>query len=484
MTDLDKFFARFRQGIIGESLPIMTPNGQLPMIYADWTASGRLYLPIEQFMQREIAPLVANTHTETSLTGKAMTQAYHEAREIIKQHVGACSDDICLFVGSGMTGAINKLIRILGISRERTGETHERPVVFITHMEHHSNQLPWIEHDVDVEIVQRGTDSRPDVAHLQQLLVQYQGRRKKIGAFSACSNVTGIKSDYYRLAELMHEHGGICVVDFACSAPYADIDMHPGNPMQALDAIVFSPHKFLGGPGSSGVLVLSRGLHQKTIPDEPGGGTVAWTDPWGGRRYLADVELREDSGTPPFLQVIRAALAVRLKQSMTVEKIAVREAQLVAAMYEQLATVPGLVLLEGQQRERLPVFSFYIPGIHHNLVCSLLNDYYAIQARGGCSCAGTLGHLLLGVGPQESAKITEQIDGGDLSCKPGWIRMSLHPTSTKDEIARIGKALRQIVANAHLWENDYRFDASCGEFTAKHPLDQGISIPQLTAACL
>lgn len=289
---LEQHFLKFRQHIIGHDLEHEINGTRQKILYADWTASGRLYQPIESYITHTLGPYVANTHTETNLTGSTMTLAYHDAQKVIKRHVNACDNDILITSGAGMTNVVNKFQRILGLRiPERMADQvcfcdDDKPVVFITHMEHHSNQTTWYECDVTLEIVASDENGLPSLDNLAHLLAQYKNRKVKIGSFTACSNVTGIKTPYHQLAEVMHQHGGLCFVDFACSAPYVDIDMHPVNKAQALDAIFFSPHKFLGGPGSSGVLIFNKALYKNRVPDHPGGGTVTWTNPWGEHSFF------------------------------------------------------------------------------------------------------------------------------------------------------------------------------------------------------
>jgi selenocysteine lyase/cysteine desulfurase len=468
-ASLSDWFERFRRNIVGHDHKVVTPNGETAMLYADWTASGRLYQPIESFVSDVLGPWVGNTHTESTWTGATMGRAYEEARGIIKKHVGADQDDCLLFCGSGMTAGINKLQRMLGLRgpeswHQALPASRRKPLVLLTHMEHHSNQTTWEECDVDIALIRRGEDGRPDLHHMEEILRATDNRPLLIGSFTACSNVTGITTPYHQMAALMHRYGGWCFVDFAASAPYVDICMHPENPEERLDAIFFSPHKFLGGPGSAGVLVFHKGLYRLKAPDQPGGGTVAWTNPWGGHRFFDDIELREDGGTPGFLQAIRAALAVRLKEAMDTGKIEAREKQLRELFLDRLLRHPGIELLEAGQLERLNIFSFYSRHIHYNLLVKLLNDRFGIQVRGGCSCAGTYGHLLLGVDQAKSRQITAQIDAGDLSAKPGWVRVSLHPTTTNDEALFIADAVHQVLDHVVSWSEPYRFDSTRGEF--------------------
>ncbi|HKK44237.1 MAG TPA: aminotransferase class V-fold PLP-dependent enzyme, partial [Balneolaceae bacterium] len=298
LTSLETYFKDFRENTVGIDTEFHTPEGKKPLVYADWIASGRLYAPIEEIMRNKVGPRVGNTHSESSYTGKLMTNAYHRAHSIIKEHVNASSDDVIITAGSGMTSVLCKFQRILGLKLPEKYvdqidlPEEERPIVFVTHMEHHSNQTSWLETIADVEVLEPGDNLLVDPNHLQNALNKYQDRKIKIGSFTACSNVTGIETPYHHLAEIMHAHGGYCFVDFAASAPYVDIDMNPENNAQRLDAIFFSPHKFLGGPGSSGVLIFDKKLYENRIPDHPGGGTVTWTNPWGGRHYFNDIEIR------------------------------------------------------------------------------------------------------------------------------------------------------------------------------------------------
>jgi selenocysteine lyase/cysteine desulfurase len=284
--------------------------------------------------------------------------------------------------------------------------------------------------------------------------------------------VTGVETPYHQLAKIMHENNGLCFIDFAASAPYVDINMHPADPMERLDAIFFSPHKFLGGPGSSGVIIFDTELYHLKSPDQPGGGTVLWTNPWGKYRYKPDIEEREDGGTPGFLQAIRAALAVEVKEQMCVKNILEREKELVSVLLNEMRTIPGLYILADTLTQRLGIISFFFESIHYNLAVKILNDRFGIQARGGCDCAGTYGHYLLHVNPQHSDEITHLLDHGDFSIKPGWVRLSIHPTITNDEIDIILNALRSLSKNIGKWKKDYKYNTHNNEFTHKKSLDR------------
>ncbi len=470
MGTLEEYFNQYRQNIVGINQTFKTPYGEKKIVYTDWIASGRLYKPIEEKMLNTFGPFVGNTHTETSVTGTLMTKAYNQARQIIKNHVNANERDVLIFAGYGMTAAINKFQRLLGLRYPEQLETYinipknERPIVFVTHMEHHSNQTSWEETIADCEIIKPDQNGLVDPNYLIELLEKYKDRRLKIGSFTAASNVTGIQPDYHKLAKIMHEHGGLCFVDFAGAAPYVDINMHPADPLEKLDAIFFSPHKFLGGPGSSGVLVFDSKLYNRKVPDHPGGGTVDWTNPWGGHKYMDDIERREDGGTPGFLEAIKGALAIKLKEEMGTENILKREEELLQKAFKELDKIPEIHLLANTNRKRLGVLSFYVEDIHYNLVIKLLNDLYGIQVRGGCVCAGTYGHYLLNLDPQKSKRFTDKINEGDLSEKPGWVRLSLHPTMTDEELELFFTAIREIIKNKDRLSKDYNYSKTTNEF--------------------
>lgn len=473
---LSAHFAAFREEIIGINQEFLTPNGNQKIVYTDWTASGRLYRPIEEKIINDFGPFVANTHTETTVSGTAMTMAYHQARQIIKNHVNANQDDVLITDGSGMTGVVNKFQRILGLKfpehlKNFTNIPAEMcPVVFISHMEHHSNQTSWLETIAEVVVVPACENGLFSLENLSHLIEKYKNRLYKIASITSCSNVTGISTPYFEIAKLMHQNQGLCFVDFACSAPYVPIDMHPKDPESYLDAIFFSPHKFLGGPGTSGVLIFNKKLYQNLVPDCPGGGTVSWTNPWGEHRYIDNIENREDGGTPGFLQVIKTALAIQLKQKMGISNILKREHELVNYVFEMLKDNKEIHILAKNQTNRLGVISFYIKDLHFNLGVKMLNDKFGIQTRGGCSCAGTYGHFLLNVDQQTSNKLICEIDSGNLSQKPGWIRMSLHPTTSNDEVSFVCKSILKLAKNHNEWSNDYHYNPISNEFELKNQI--------------
>ena len=473
MSTLEKHFEKFRKNIVGIDSTYISPYGEKKILYADWIASGRLYKPIEDKIIKDFGPFVANTHTETSETGTRMTHSYHYAQKIIKNHVNAGPNDVIIQAGFGMTAAVNKLQRILGfkscgvLKKKTCLKEMERPVVFITHMEHHSNQTSWHETIADVVVLEPDKDMRVNPDELRKQLEKYKDRKIKIGSFTAASNVTGIKPPYYELAKIMHENNGLCFIDFAAAAPYIDIDMHPKDPMKKLDAILFSPHKFLGGPGTAGIMIFDSKLYNNEIPDNPGGGTVDWTNRWGEHKYIDDIEIREDGGTPGFLQAIRTALAIELKDQMGTKQMAEREKEIVPYAIKGLKKIEGIKILADNIPERIGSISFYHEKIHFNFIVKLLSDRFGIQVRGGCACAGTYGHYMLHVTKENSHDIAKLINSGDLSKKPGWVRWSVHPTTRDTEVDYFVKAVSEIVNNYDEWIKDYNYNKTNNEFFHK-----------------
>jgi len=495
----ENFFSAFRKNTIGHQQIFESPFGKKEIIYADWTAGGRAYRPIEEYIQKAIMPFLANTHTETTITGTLMSKAYEEAKVIIKGHVNANSDDVLVFCGSGMTAAVNKLQRILGMRiperimdyvkkrsltdaeelnddeskvRENINDHLQldealKPVVFVTHMEHHSNQITWLETIATVEIIRADENGNVDLKYFRSLLEQFRHRKNKIAAVTACSNVTGIQTPYHEIAKLIHEYDGLCFVDFACSAPYIHMNMHPAERGTHLDAVYFSPHKFLGGPGTPGVLIFNKKMYKNRIPDQPGGGTVMYSNPWKAHEYITNIEQREDGGTPPFLQGIKAAMCIRLKEEMGVENILNREEEMLRLIFARFSKMEKVEILEEDSKKRLGVISFIVNGAHYNLIVKLLNDKFGIQTRGGCSCAGTYGHILLHVDKARSYGILNSIRSGNLLCKPGWIRLSVHPTMTNAEINFIMDAIELTVCHFRDWMKDYIYDPASNEYSFK-----------------
>ena len=477
----ERLIETIRAAIIGDDEIIETPFGPRRVIYADYTASGRSLSFIEDFLRGEVMPLYGNTHTETSAAGLQTTRYREDARRIIKESCGGDERDAVIFCGSGATGAIHKLASVLNIAvpseldaRYRLSDhvpRQERPVVFIGPYEHHSNELVWRESLADVVTIGEDADGRIDLSMLENALVAHRDRPLKIGSFSAASNVTGIASDCRAVATLLHRHDALSFWDFAAAGPYVDIDMNPKDePLAAKDAVFLSPHKFIGGPGTPGVLIAKRALFANRVPTVPGGGTVRFVNS-ATHEYLDDPEVREEGGTPAILESIRAGMVFQLKQAVGTEAIRAREEDFVRRAIARWSRSKKIEILGSHTAERLSIVSFVVRHggkyLHHNFVAQLLNDLFGIQARAGCSCAGPYGHRLLGIDLERSQAFEEAILGGCESIKPGWARVNFNYFISETVFSYLLEAVELVAEHGHRLLSRYELDVVSGRFTVR-----------------
>ena len=471
------FLDRLRSGVIGQGATIAVPDGERPLRYFDFIASGRFHREVEDELNERVLPFMANTHTESNATGRRMTEYYERSFERIAAYVGASRDDVLIPVGSGSTGAINRLINVLGLRvpdqlEERHGLTraipaNDRPVIFRSMMEHHSNDIAWRETIGESVYVEFDADGRISLEDLDGKLGRYAARPFKIGTFSAASNVTGILNDVPGLARVLHRHGALAFFDYAAAGPYVEVDMHPaGDPGASADALFFSVHKFLGGPRTPGLLVANRKLFTNRVPAEPGGGTVLYTSPWD-HRYLSSIAMRETGGTPPIVQSIQAGLAFDLKAAVGTDRIFRIEQDYLSRALKEWEGKPGLFILGNTRTRRLGVLSVIFRDLHHNLAAALLNDLFGIQVRAGCMCAGPYGHLLLHIDEGHSKEIRHRLDEGHIGEKPGWVRISFSPTVTEEEFQALLEGVEHLRLHGKRYLDRYSLSDGTGEWTRR-----------------
>ena len=473
----ESLLQKIRDNLIGEGQTLETPFGTRPLIYADYTASGRSLRFIEDYICDKVLPFYANTHTETSATGRQTTAFREQARQLIKQSVNASEEHLVIFCGSGATAAVNKMIDSLNmrlpaeLNEQYRLDQHipaeQRPVVFIGPYEHHSNELPWRESLADVISIPLNGKGQIDCTALENALLEYQDRPLKIGSFSAASNVTGILTDTHKISTLLHKHGALSCWDYAAGAPYMNINVSgtQENGDDSMDAAFISPHKFVGGPGTPGILVIKKSLFTNRVPATPGGGTVSYVTPLD-HLYLPAGERREEGGTPAIVESIRAGLVFQLKDAVSSELIERQEHKRIQQMFERWGNNPNINILGSHDAERTAIVSFNIlwqgRPLHYSFVVALLNDLFGIQSRGGCSCAGPYGHHLMGITYELGKKIEAAVSQGNGILKPGWVRMNFNYFIADETFEYLLRAVELIAEYGHRLLPHYQWDNNNG----------------------
>ncbi len=450
-----------RKSVIGDNVRIPGLNGDVPLVYADYVASGRALQQVETYIATEVLPYYANSHTEASYCGAFMTRLRADARAEIARQVGAGPDDAVIFAGSGATAGLNRLVGLLGL------EQASNPVVFIGPYEHHSNILPWRESKAEIVEIPESPEGGPDLDYLEQALTRHAGSDLMIGSFSAASNVTGIVTDTGPLTRMLKRHGALAIWDYAGAGPYLPIDMAEDNGCRK-DAIVVSPHKFPGGPGASGILVVNTGAVRRNTPCWPGGGTVSFVSPWR-HDYSTNLAVREEAGTPNVIGDIRAALAFIVKDAVGAETIAEREARFNQMALAAWGDNPHLTLLGTDKAHRLPIFSFMVrdargAAVHQQLFTRMLSDIYGIQARGGCACAGPYAHRLLGIDEAESRALHADLRAGKELRKPGWVRLNFSYLMDDATVRYIIDSVSELSRSTERYADHYRVDPATARF--------------------
>jgi selenocysteine lyase/cysteine desulfurase len=495
MAAFEDIAARFREAECGRAARIPTPFGPRLLHPADGTATGHHLDFVERWVDA-LRPLYANTHTAVSTTGRVMNGLREQARARIARSVNAGPGDVVLFTGSGATAAVNKLVGLLGLripeplEREHHLSAHvppdRRPVILVGPYEHHSNVLPWIESIADVQEVGLDAAGLIDLDDLRRRARAARGRPFVAGAFSAASNVDGLLTDVAAAARVLHEEGALAFVDFAAGGPYLPIDMHPADPLSRLDAVFVSTHKFPGGPEGSGVLVAHRDLFRTRVPERPGGGTVDYVS--GCRHdqvdYVHSLAEREEGGTPDIVGDLRAGIAFVLKDAAGAEAIRDHEVALARAAVERLSRHPAIRVYGPLDAPRLPILSFNVQGLHHDLVSALLDQLFGIQNRAGCSCAGPYGHRLLGIAGERSERYRRLIAAGVTGAKPGWVRVSLPWYAAPEDVEFTMRAVEFVASRGEAFVPLYRLDWRDGVWRHREAEVKDPSPVRLTAASL
>ncbi|PVB62597.1 aminotransferase class V-fold PLP-dependent enzyme [Labrenzia sp. 011] len=456
-----------RDGLIGEDALVPGLDGPKRLVYADYVASGRALSQIEDFIRDQVLPYYANSHTQASYCGAFVTRLRSRVRAEIARITGAGEGYSVVFTGSGSTAGLNRIVMLLDIPR--IVASGGRAVVLIGPYEHHSNLLPWRESGAEVIEIAEDPRGGVDLAVLESRLRENAGADLLVGAFGSASNVTGILTDDISVTRMLKKHGALAIWDYGCSGPYVPMRMEAGTDA-AKDALVFSPHKFPGGPGGSGVMIVRDAVARRQTPTLPGGGTVSFVSPWD-HIYSSSLEHREEGGTPNVLGDIRAGLALMVKDALDPVWLAERQQELRARALAVWRNNPYLHLLGRADARALPIFSFQVRDaagnlVHHQLFTRMLSDVYGIQARGGCACAGSYAHALLDIDREASAGIKKALDAGEEIEKPGWVRLNLSPLMRDEKVDFVIASVDRLAREQAAFSRHYVADISNGRFSA------------------
>ena len=400
--------------------------------YFDYTASGLAFRQIENRIH-DVLETYANTHSKEASNADTTSNYYEEARKNLAKSLELNDEFAVLPTGCGTTAAIKKFQELLGLyippaTIKRFGITVAKkklPLIIVGPYEHHSNEVSYREALCEVKRIKLTNDGLVDLVQLKETL-QENAQREIIGCFCIASNVSGIITPYEEISRLLKHYKAKVLFDAAASSPYINVPCH------LYDALVLSPHKLLGGPGSCGLLIIKKDLIDTSIPPSfAGGGTVEYVNK-DLHLYQKDIEIREDAGTPPILQLIRASLAYQLRNEIGFDFIKNRKNELKEYFIKELKQLPNCEIYGNQDAENIGIVSFNIKGLSPYDLCNRLSTQDNFQTRAGCSCAGPYGHDLLGI---------EKLD---MNNRPGWVRISIHFSQTKEEIKNLIESIKKI----------------------------------------
>ena len=401
--------------------------------YFDYTASGLAFRQIENRIH-DVLETYANTHSKEASNADKTSSYYELARQNLAKNLEITDEFAILPNGCGTTAAIKHFQELMGLyippatkkRYEINIDKSKLPLVIVGPYEHHSNEVSFREALCEIQRIDLNSQGLIDLEHLKMVLEKNK-HREIFASFCVASNVTGIITPYEEISKILRTYGAVVCFDAAASSPYMNIPCH------LYDALFMSPHKLLGGPGSCGLLIIRKALIDTSIsPTFAGGGTVEYVNK-ETQIYQKNIEIREDAGTPGILQLIRASLSYQLRNEIGFEFIRKQKDELKEYFITELKKIPNCEIYGNQESSNIGILSFNIKDLNPYELCARLSSTEGFQTRAGCSCAGPYGHDLLG------------INDFNITNKPGWIRVSIHFSQTKEEISNLVNCIKKII---------------------------------------